>query len=210
MSGDSESNTYTQDPLYNMRLANIQERQQNIADSYFSFWQQHQAPLEAAQAQANLSLVGDQTALQKMTLGAQMELLPGETELAKKEMDLSGKEIELGMSDIETELALSGDKRALAQKHLGASSDFIDSANINVEDRVGQATADVAGQFGVARADLERTASPYRSGAATNQLRNQEALAKAGAATGARRTAEIDKTQILGSALQNSLRTLGG
>jgi hypothetical protein len=196
MSSGGSSTTNTQDKEYNKGLLGIQNKQQTIAEEYFSFWQENQAPLEAAQAEANLSLVGDQTALQSETLASQLSLLPLETELAKTEMN--------------QELALSDDKFDLAKSHMAGSQELLDTAHVNVEDRVGQATADVAGQFGVARADMERTASPYRSGAATNSLRNEEALAKAGGATNARRTAELDKNTMLTSALQNSRATLGG
>lgn len=195
MSSGGSSKTYTQDYAYNQRLATIQEDQQKIADEYFDFWQQNQAPLEKAQAEANLSLVPLQTETERQTLEAQASLLPMETELAKNEL--------------QTELDLMPQKTELAQSHIAGSQELIDLADVNVEDRVGQATADVSAQFGQARKEVDRTASPYRSGSAINDLRANEALAKAGAATNARRVAEVDKSQMLGSALNTSLQTLG-
>lgn len=59
------TNTSTPDYAYNARLAGVAERQQNLADTYFNWWQQKQAPVEEA------------------TLKSQAELLPLQTEVSK-------------------------------------------------------------------------------------------------------------------------------
>lgn len=57
--GSSSTNSTTNitnvvDEEYNRRLAEIQERAQDLSDKYYSFWEKTSAPLEAAQAQIKL------------------------------------------------------------------------------------------------------------------------------------------------------------
>lgn len=72
------------DYAYNARMATISERQQLMAEEYFTFWQTDYKPLEKAQIQANMGLIPFQTAEEQMKLESSMEIMPFQTELAKQ------------------------------------------------------------------------------------------------------------------------------
>ena len=63
--------TNTVDKEYNRRLAAVQERSQDISDAYFKFWQENNAPLEAAKAAAELENVPAQQRITQGMLGIQ-------------------------------------------------------------------------------------------------------------------------------------------
>lgn len=98
--GSSSTNSTTNitnvvDEEYNRRLAEIQERAQDLSDKYYSFWEKTSAPLEAAQAQIKLEqtpLEGEVSKgalqLQKAQNEAQLGLLPLQTDVTKGVLNL--------------------------------------------------------------------------------------------------------------------------
>lgn len=98
--GSSSTNSTTNitnvvDEEYNRRLAEIQERAQDLSDKYYAFWEKTSAPLEAAQAQIKLEqtpLEGEVSKgalqLQKAQNEAQLGLLPLQTDVTKGVLNL--------------------------------------------------------------------------------------------------------------------------
>ena len=88
--GSSSTNSTTNitnvvDEEYNRRLAEIQERAQDLSDKYYAFWEKTSAPLESAQAQneAQLGLLPLQTDVTKGVLNLKKDSLPQVSELTK-------------------------------------------------------------------------------------------------------------------------------
>ena len=79
--------TNTVDKEYNRRLAAVQERSQDISDAYFKFWQENNAPLEAAKAKAELENVPAQQRITQGLLGMQEAALPQTRELSQRFLD---------------------------------------------------------------------------------------------------------------------------
>ena len=98
--GSSSTNSTTNitnvvDEEYNRRLAEIQERAQDLSDKYYAFWEKTSAPLESAQAQIKLEqtpLEGEVSKgalqLQKAQNEAQLGLLPLQTDVTKGVLNL--------------------------------------------------------------------------------------------------------------------------
>ena len=61
------------DKKYNRRMANVAERQQNIADQYFKFWETTQKPYEMAQVKANVELMPFEVEQRKVGLQTRTE-----------------------------------------------------------------------------------------------------------------------------------------
>lgn len=61
--GGSSTTNITSEPdkEYNARMAAVAERQQNLSDEFFNWWQKIQAPVEQANAEAQLGLIPLQT-----------------------------------------------------------------------------------------------------------------------------------------------------
>ncbi len=60
--GSSTTNISSEpDKAYNARMAKVTERQQALSDQFFNWWQTVQAPVEQANADAQLGLIPAQT-----------------------------------------------------------------------------------------------------------------------------------------------------
>jgi hypothetical protein len=101
--------TNTQDPAYNARMATIAEQQQGMAQEYFNYWKQNQAPLETAQAQSALSLLPSQTELTRQQIQSQTSLLPAQTNTAQAYYGkvLSGVNTEDQMAKAKTDVQIA-------------------------------------------------------------------------------------------------------
>jgi len=69
------------DEEYNRRMARIAERQQNMAEDYFGFWEEHQAPTEAMQQQAMRDLMPGETDLRREQIASERRMMPLQEEL---------------------------------------------------------------------------------------------------------------------------------
>lgn len=64
--GSSTTNISSEpDKEYNARMASVAERQQGLSDQFFKWWQDVQAPVEKANAEAQLGLIPVQTDIVK-------------------------------------------------------------------------------------------------------------------------------------------------
>ena len=184
-SGTPSVTTNYVDEAYNSGLLDISQRQQGMAEDYFRFWQDNYADLERDQ------------------VNQQRTLIPGQTDIALQEQELLG-------TQLGNQLRLEPAKFDLAQQHLSGSSELLENADVNLDERAGVAATDVAASFAKQRQGLGRMGSPFRQGNALGDLNAAEALTSATAQTQARRQGSMDKQAMLGAALQNSSRTLGG
>lgn len=191
------------DKAYNARMATIAESQQGMADKYFSFWDTYQKPLEIEQIKANTGLIPYQTDAEKASLGlqkaqsnAQLRLLPLETKARKTALN--------------SDIALTPLKTETAKTLLGSSNELLTMAGkgINVNDRIGEAGADMAQGYGQARSIMTRDAvrsgidqnsSQYRR--MVNTLNLDRAKSMGGAMTSARRDAEDEQFNKMQSAI---------
>lgn len=174
--GGSGSQSTSVDKEYNARLAAIYERQQETADKYFAYWEEYQ-PYEIAQTEANTQLLPFETEaaknksiLERSQAMASNELLPAQTELAKAQ--IADKQSTLGMMQ-------------------PLKTEFFQQATegVDVNSRVSQAQADVAGSFQNANAESARAMS--RMGVNPNSgkfagVNSSQNIAKAAAVAGAR------------------------
>ena len=87
------SSSTSVDKEYNKRLAAIQERQQDIADQYFNYWNEVQKPYETLQTEANTRMLPYETEsyMQQLVTSAQQseaqrELLPWQTGAAQAQL----------------------------------------------------------------------------------------------------------------------------
>lgn len=84
----STQTTYA-DEEYNRLLEEAKAKSQAMADAYFQFWQQHQAPLEAALYDAQLENVPAQQRITQGLLGIQEGALKSTEELTNKFLNTS-------------------------------------------------------------------------------------------------------------------------
>lgn len=232
--GGGSSITNTQDPAYNARMAAIAEQQQAIANEYYAFWQTSgEKELEQLQAQSNISLLPAQTALAASTLSAQSAMIQPELQANIAQLGLQQAQAESAtrltplQEQFQTGTLLGATsllpaQTALAQQKLGVTSQLLTEAqNANIPEKVAQAKAGVAQQYGLARGGLEREAG--RVGLSTTQLAPslsqsylEEAKASVAAATQAQRQAEQDRFARLATLATSSSQsmptttTLGG
>ncbi|OEU65409.1 MAG: hypothetical protein BA863_17885 [Desulfovibrio sp. S3730MH75] len=213
MGGGGETSSSTSiDKEYNARMASIAEKQQDMGQGYYDFWMNNNAPLEQAKIAANMGLIPVQTDFQKAQIGAATELLPGQTEAQKAANTLSTAEsgASLGLLPAKTEAMGSGYELANAQNNtaLGLipaqteiANKYYDQAlkGVNIEDRMGKATATVAGQYKDAGKTLTRqmgrTGSNPSSGmlvSAMNDLNMNRAKTTAYAKENTRTSAETE------------------
>jgi|GEM_PF-810122 len=64
------------DKEYNARMAAVAEQQQNLSGKFFDWWQDVQAPVEAATAAAQLGLLPTLTAIEQAEANARLQLVP--------------------------------------------------------------------------------------------------------------------------------------
>lgn len=89
--GGGSTTTVTQevDKEYNARMAAVAERAQTLSDEYYAWWQNNQAPLEKAEAEAQLSLLPSQTKLNQSLLNMQNNTIGTTSKLATQFLDQS-------------------------------------------------------------------------------------------------------------------------
>ncbi|MCT4627933.1 hypothetical protein [Halodesulfovibrio sp.] len=156
------------DEVYNARMAKIYERQQDMAEEYFNFWRTRQRGLDTAK------------------IKAQHKLLPYQTDLEKSK-SLYGQ-------------AKYGDMQRAIRETAPVRSQFLSEARngVNINDRMGRATADVAQSFKDANQQTQRGLSRMGvtpSAGSTASLINSQNLAKAKATAGARGLTRIASEQ---------------
>lgn len=151
--GGGQSTTTSYDKEYNDRMAAIAEEQQGMGQEAWNFYKSMNLPFEQAKINANMELIPQQTELQKAEIGAALGLLPSGTDAQKSafELQTAQNKAGLGLVDKQTELAGAqlDSKLGLLPKANQAASKFLDQsiAGVNIEDRMGKATASMAHQF---------------------------------------------------------------
>lgn len=189
--------TTSVDKEYNKRLAAIQERQQDIADQYFQYWEQYQKPYEIQQTEANTTL------------------LPFETEAARQQTILAGQQAQVGQDLLPLQTDAAKAKLQDQISTLGMmqplKTNFFQQASqgVDVQGRMGQAQADVAKGFqdaheGTAMAMSRMGVNPASgrfAGVASSQDA-AKAAAVAGARTQARTAAEDENFKRLSLGMQ--------
>lgn len=203
LAGGGDTQTNTQDPEFNARMAAIAERQQEMAEEYFTFWEAEYKPMESAQIRANMALMPLESEAYGAELQAKKELTPLQTEYAKMEMETGAKQQELsrGMMDIGLE-NLQNQKDVTSRFYKEALS------GVNVTDRMNQASADVAqslaGTEDATRREISRMGIDPSSGKgvamySTSSL--DRARMQAAARSGARREAEDENFRRIQTAM---------
>lgn len=200
--GGSSSST-TVDKAYNARLAAIQERQQNIADEYFKYWEQYQKPYEILQTQSNT------------------QLLPYETETAKQQQVLAGQQAKAGQELLPLQTGAAKAKLEDQIETLGmmkpVKTNFFQQAaeGVDVQGRMGMAQADVAKGFSDAdaqtRMDMSRLGVNPNSGrflAARGSADRAKAAAVAGARTTSRLNSEDENFKRLATGMQFGMQAV--
>lgn len=94
--GGQTTTTTTQeiDKEYNARMAAVAERAQTLSDDYYKWWQEVQAPLEKAQAEAQMSLLPSQTQLNQSLLNMQNDTIGQTGQIATKYLEESLKGVD--------------------------------------------------------------------------------------------------------------------
>jgi hypothetical protein len=191
------SSTTTVDKAYNRRLAAIQERQQDIADEYFRYWDEYQKPYEILQTQSNT------------------ELLPLETETAKQQQLLAGQQAQAGQELLPLQTDAAKAKLEDQIETIGmmkpVKTNFFQQAaeGVDVQGRMGMAQADVAKGFADAetgtRMFMSRMGVNPNSGrfaAAASATDRAKAAAVAGARTTSRLNSEDENFRRLATGMQ--------
>ena len=195
------SSTTTVDKAYNARLAAIQERQQNIADQYFKYWEEYQKPYEILQTQSNT------------------QLLPLETETAKQQQILAGKQAQAGQEllPLQTDAAKAQLQDSIETLGMAkpVKTNFFQQAaqGVDVQGRMGMAQADVAKGFQDAQAEtnmamsrmgVNPTSGRFAAAGASKDL--AKAAAVAGARTATRLSSEDENFRRLTTGMQFGMR----
>lgn len=167
--------TTTVDKAYNSRMAAISERQLNMTEKYFDFWEQEQKGLDINKIAAQQKILPHQTTYDIAQLQAANELLPQQTGLAKEKM---------------------ADMSQAIKQNAPVREKFLSEATkgVNVSDRMGLATADVAQSFKDASLQTQRGLSRMGvtpSAASTASTMNASNLSRAKANAGARGLSRI-------------------
>lgn len=151
--GDGAKSSDTIDKEYNSRMADIADQQQDMAQGYYDFWMNNNAGLEQQKIAANKGLIQPQTDLQKAQIAASQDVLPTQTAAQKSSYELQTAQNKAGLGLVDKQTAFAGEqlnsKLGLIGKTTQAANKFLDQsiAGVNVEDRMGKATASVAHQF---------------------------------------------------------------
>jgi len=187
------------DREYNARMATIAEDQQDMARAYFRQWDSVMREVENRQAEMTMRLLPEQEQLQLERLRTQQTLLPLEKVATEAGLLTDTAQSRLGEAQA---TALTGlvpqatDYMSnLMSSHSTALGALQDRANIDVANRMGEASADVAQEYGKVRQNLQRTATPYRQGAAIQTLAAEEAKAGVQAKNKARRLAREEEAR---------------
>ncbi|WP_027178766.1 hypothetical protein [Maridesulfovibrio bastinii] len=208
------------DYAYNRRMAQVAERQQDIADYYTDFWKENNAPLEQQKIAANMQLLPKMTESEESSLDLQtaqnkagLGLLPQQTEAQRSSYELQAAQNEAGLGLLPKQTELAGaqlDSRlGLLPKTTKAADKFLNQSltGVNVADRMGQATASVAHQYKDAAASTARQMGRMGSNPSSARMLNtmgnmnmQRAKATAFGKETARRNAEDENYNRLSQA----------
>jgi hypothetical protein len=105
--GGSKSTINSYDPEYNRRMADIAERQQEMAEEYFKFWQDEYKPLEEEQIAANrrmLPHIEQATITQAEMVGERANVAREAYELANRGLDV-GRDVDMARADVASSFA---------------------------------------------------------------------------------------------------------
>ena len=187
------SSTTTVDKEYNRRMASIAERQQGMAEEYFQYWQQYQQPYEKAQIDANMQLLPKEAMLAEAQLDAQSQLLPGQTAL-KKAQDAAALDLLPGQTDLSK--AEMANRMDTLQQLQPAKTEFFKQATegVDINQRVGAASADVANSYKDVAAKTVRTMSRMGVGPDSGRFAGMNSATdvnQAAAVAGARSQARV-------------------
>lgn len=187
--------TNTQDPKYNARMATISERQQKMAEEYFSFWKRTYKPYEEAMVEANTGLLPTLTAMQESEAGLATQLANAKLATDENGMSYSDYQVQAETDAFKSAsdyAKAASDRAGLLQSTYKSAMEGYDP---NAEARL--SAADVSNAFSntaaTARRDLGRAGVDPNSGAYTSalaQLSTDRAKSMAGAMSQARRTAK--------------------
>lgn len=163
----------TVDRAYNARMAAIAERQQKIAEEYYSFWKTSgQMELEQQTAQAGLQLLPQQTALQKAQMEAELGLVPLQAQFQKSLMEYNTEDLEA--------------RKPLARKYYEEAM-----TGISPDQKAAEARAGVAQQLDASRDTMRREAA--RMGADPNSARFQRNMGNV----------SVQRARAIGGAMQS-------
>ena len=187
------SSTTTVDKEYNSRMASISERQQDMAEEYFQYWNDYQKPYEIAQIQANTQLLPKETDLAMKKLDAESELLPGQTALSKAQTSAA---MELLPGQTELSKAQTADKMDTLQQMQPVKTEFFKQSaqGVDINQRVGAASADVANSYKDVAAKTVRDMSRMGVGPDSGRFAGMNAandVNQAAAVAGARSQARV-------------------
>ena len=165
------------DKEYNRRMAAIAERQQDMADTMFGYYQDHGLSYDVAQVQA------------------QEGLIPYQTDYARREMEVGQQGL-----DVRSDYFTAMQNQGLPQLQAQAQGQFLQDAQggIDIRGRMGMAQADVAkgfqGALGQQRLADSRMGLNPASGASMSRAQDL-AINQAGAMAGARTQSRVGAEQ---------------
>lgn len=192
------------DEAYNARMATIAEAQQDMAEEYYTYWEDVYKPLETAQAAADKSLIDVETAQARSQALHETALIPYATEAARvnyqSEIDLAAPQYYY-------------DKQALEESSALRSAYYQESLDgVDVESRANKAAADAAQAFMNTSSQTNRSAARMgvnpnsgRFAAMANQNSIDQAKAVSSAKTQARTAAEQENFGRLASAMSTTV-----
>jgi hypothetical protein len=179
------STTTTVDKDFNRRMASIYEEQQDWAGEYMDFWRTEQKGLDSAKIKAQQDILPYQTEHDIAQFQSATVLYPHQTE-----NQIAKLTAETGLIPQQTELAKQQmtDRSLAITQNAPVREKFLSEATkgVNINDRMGQATADVAQSFKDAGMQTQRGLSrmgvtPSASATAANMNATNLARAKANA-----------------------------
>lgn len=151
------------DKEYNARMATIAERQQELSDAYFEFWEENNAVLEAAKIKAELGN------------------LPQQDRVTKKELTLQERQLGNALANLDQENRIYKGTLGIQENSLGATGELAQSylkeslAGVNGEEWANRAAVDQQNAASSANATLARNAG--RMGLSLNSGAFQSAMA---------------------------------
>lgn len=111
------------DEEYNRRMARIAARQQDMAEEYFEFWRQEQAPTEAMRNEMERRVLPHETNLRNLEIRQRMRLMPVEEELTRAQADYTIEDLEARkpLARQYYQEAMKGENEARAAAQAGAN-----------------------------------------------------------------------------------------
>jgi hypothetical protein len=161
--------TNTVDEVYNARMADIAEKQQEMAEKYYSFWEETYKPYETAQVAANT------------------ELMPLEVETEQSKLRVQQKEHSLAQAALDDKIRGIELKKPVKEEYFQQAL-----KGPNVGEAMDAAEADVKHSFDksqrMALRDISRMGLSPEGGQLANAIKDSS-LERAKAVAGARTTA---------------------